>query len=35
MNPEAATARVAFTIRNEPYWIDIPFATPAPPPRSG
>jgi hypothetical protein len=26
---EAATVRVAFTIRGEPYWIDLPFATPA------
>src|SRR5205814_6294123 len=24
--PAATTARVAFTIRGEPYWIDLPFA---------
>jgi hypothetical protein len=29
-SPAAATARLAFTIMNEPYWIDIPFGTPAP-----
>jgi hypothetical protein len=23
--PASTTARVAFTIRNEPYWIDVPF----------
>jgi hypothetical protein len=25
-NPAATGARVAFTIRQEPYWIDLPFA---------
>ena len=25
--PAATTVRVAFTIRNEPYWIDLPFTT--------
>jgi hypothetical protein len=27
--PQQTSARVAFTIEHEPYWIDIPFATPA------
>ena len=25
-NPGATTARLAFSIRREPYWIDLPFA---------
>lgn len=25
-NPAATTARVAFSIRGEPYWIDLPFS---------
>jgi hypothetical protein len=25
-NPSATTARVAFSIRGEPYWIDLPFS---------
>jgi len=29
-DPQATSARVAFTINREPYWIDIPFAAPAP-----
>jgi hypothetical protein len=29
--PAAATVRVAFTMNHELYWIDIPFAKPAPP----
>lgn len=28
-NPAATTARVAFSIENEPYWIDVPFSPPA------
>lgn len=27
-NPTTATARLAFSIRHEPYWIDIPFSRP-------
>ena len=27
--PEKASVRVAFTIKGEPYWIDLPFAAPA------
>jgi hypothetical protein len=27
-NPSKATARLAFSIMNEPYWIDIPFGAP-------
>jgi hypothetical protein len=26
-NPAATTARLAFSIRHEPYWIDLPFST--------
>jgi hypothetical protein len=26
-SPQTATARLAFSIMNEPYWIDIPFGT--------
>jgi hypothetical protein len=26
-DPTETTARVGFTIRNEPYWIDLPFAS--------
>jgi len=26
-HPAAATARVAFTIKGDPYWIDLPFQT--------
>jgi hypothetical protein len=29
VTPEKASVRVAFTIKGEPYWIDLPFATPA------
>jgi hypothetical protein len=28
-SPATTTARVAFSIKNEPYWIDIPFSPPA------
>ena len=28
-NPAATTVRVAFSIKNEPYWIDMPFSAPA------
>jgi hypothetical protein len=28
-SPAATTARLAFSIMNEPYWIDIPFGAPA------
>ena len=28
-NPAATTVRVAFSIKNEPYWIDMPFRAPA------
>jgi hypothetical protein len=31
--PEKTTVRVAFTIKAEPYWIDLPFGTPAVPAR--
>lgn len=27
-NPAATTARLAFSIRREPYWIDLPFVRP-------
>jgi hypothetical protein len=27
-NPAATTARLAFSIRHEPYWIDLPFSRP-------
>ena len=27
-NPSSTTARVAFAIRHEPYWIDLPFSSP-------
>jgi hypothetical protein len=26
-NPAATTARLAFSIRHEPYWIDLPFSS--------
>jgi hypothetical protein len=25
VNPDMTTVRVGFTVRNEPYWIDLPF----------
>jgi hypothetical protein len=31
-SPETTTARLAFSIKGEPYWIDLPFAATAPAP---
>jgi hypothetical protein len=30
LHPDATTARVAFTVNNDPYWIDLPFTVPVP-----